>query len=115
MIGSKLVQGQGVGSDTVIGRAVVADTADEAVKNMVEDAILVVKTTDKDYLSAIEKASAIVVEQGGLTSHAAVVGIAMGIPVVVAAESATELIENGELITVDSRRGIVYRGETTAI
>ena len=50
MIGSKLVQGQGVGSDTVIGRAVVADTADEAVKNMVEDAILVVKTTDKDYL-----------------------------------------------------------------
>jgi len=82
---------------------------------MVEDAILVVKTTDKDYLSAIEKASAIVVEQGGLTSHAAVVGIAMGIPVVVAAESATELIENGELITVDSRRGIVYRGETTAI
>src|SRR5699024_3171364 len=38
MIGSKLVQGQGVGSDTVIDRAVVADTADEAVKNMVEDA-----------------------------------------------------------------------------
>jgi Phosphohistidine swiveling domain len=39
----------------------------------------------------------------------------MGIPVVVAAESATELIDDGELITVDSRRGIVYRGETTAI
>ena len=115
MIGSKLVQGQGVGSDTVIGRAVVANTANEAVANMTEESILVVKTTDKDYLSAIEKASAIVVEQGGLTSHAAVVGIAMGIPVVVAAESATELIENGELITVDSRRGIVYRGETTAI
>ena len=115
MIGSKLVQGQGVGSDTVIGRAVVANTAKEAVENMNDDSILVVKTTDKDYLPAIEKASAIVVEQGGLTSHAAVVGIAMGIPVVVAAESATDLIENEELITVDSRRGIVYRGETTAI
>lgn len=115
MIGSKLVQGQGVGSDTVIGRAVVADTASEAVNNMSDDSILVVKTTDKDYLPAIEKASAIVVEQGGLTSHAAVVGIAMGIPVVVAAESATNLINHGELITVDSRRGIVYRGETTAI
>lgn len=115
MIGSKLVQGQGVGNDTVIGRAVVADTASEAVAGMVEDSILVVKTTDKDYLPAIENASAIVVEQGGLTSHAAVVGIAMGIPVIVAAESATELIEDGELITVDSRRGIVYRGETTAI
>jgi len=115
MIGSKLVQGQGVGNDTVIGRAVVATTAEEAVANMSDDSILVVKTTDKDYLPAIEKASAIVVEQGGLTSHAAVVGIAMGIPVVVAAQEATDLINNEELITVDSRRGIVYRGETTAI
>jgi pyruvate kinase len=115
MIGSKLLQGQGVGSDTVIGRAVVANTAEDAVEWMQDDSILVVKTTDKDYLPAVEKASAIVVEQGGLTSHAAVVGIAMGIPVVVAAEDATELIKHGELITVDSRRGIVYRGETTAI
>ncbi len=115
LIGSKLVQGQGVGSGTVVGRAVVADNASEAIDNMADGSILVVKTTDKDYLPAIEKASAIVVEQGGLTSHAAVVGIAMGIPVVVAAESATSLVNNGELITVDSRRGIVYRGETVAI
>ena len=115
MIGSKLVQGQGIGSGTVVGRAVVADNATDAIENMTDGAILVVKTTDKDYLPAIEKASAIVVEQGGLTSHAAVVGIAMGIPVVVAAESSTSLVNNGELITVDSRRGIVYRGETVAI
>ncbi len=115
MIGSKLVQGQGVGSETVVGRAVVGKTAEEAVNNMSDDAILVVKTTDKDYLPAIEKAAAIVVEQGGLTSHAAVVGIAMGVPVVVAAEKATELINHGELITVDSRRGMIYRGETTVI
>lgn len=115
MIGTKLVQGQGIGNDTVIGRVVVADTAQQAVNKMLDGSILVVKTTDKDYLPAIEKASAIVVEQGGLTSHAAVVGIAMGIPVVVSAESATDLIEDGELITVDSRRGIIYRGETTAI
>lgn len=115
MIGSKLVQGQGIGSETVIGRAVVGKTAEEAVSNMTDHGILVVKTTDKDYLPAIEKAAAIVVEQGGLTSHAAVVGIAMGIPVVVAAEKATELINHGELITVDSRRGMIYRGETTVI
>lgn len=115
MIGSKLLQGQGIGNDTIIGRALVANTAEEAVENMVEDSILVVKTTDKDYLPAIEKASALVVEQDGLTSHAAVVGIAVGIPVIVAAKDATDLIEDRELITIDSRRGIVYRGETTAI
>lgn len=39
----------------------------------------------------------------------------MGIPVIVSAENATELIEQDELITVDARRGIIYRGATTAI
>ncbi len=115
MIGSKLVNGQGVGSESVIGKAIVATSAEEANKNAVEGGVLVVKSTDKDYLPAIEKSAAVVVEQGGLTSHAAVIGIAMGIPVIVGAEKATELIENNELITVDSRRGIIYRGATAAI
>ena len=115
LVGSKLVSGQGVGSESVIGKAVVANTAEEANEKAVEGCVLVVKTTDKDYMSAIEKASAIVVENGGLTSHAAVIGIAMGIPVIVGAEDATTLVRSGELLTVDSRRGIVYRGATTAI
>jgi pyruvate kinase len=115
LIGSKLTSGQGVGSESVIGKAIVAETADEAIERAIEGGILVVKSTDKDYLPAIEKSAAIVVEQGGLTSHAAVIGIAMGIPVIVSAENATELIEQDELITVDARRGIIYRGATTAI
>lgn len=115
LIGSKLVSGQGVGSESVIGKAVVASSVEEANANAVEGGVLVVKTTDKDYLPAIEKSAAIVVEQGGLTSHAAVIGIAMGIPVIVSAEDATSLIEQDELLTVDARRGIIYRGATTAI
>ncbi|ALS00861.1 pyruvate kinase [Enterococcus silesiacus] len=115
MIGSKLVQGQGIGEASVIAKAVVANTAEEAVANAVEGSILVVKTTDKDYMPAIDKAIALVVEEGGLTSHAAVVAIAKDIPVIVGAADATSLIANDELITVDPRRGIVYRGATTAI
>ncbi|MGM0216950.1 pyruvate kinase [Enterococcus sp. AZ126] len=115
MIGSKLVQGQGIGEASVIAKAVVANTAEEAVANAVEGSILVLKTTDKDYMPAIDKAIALVVEEGGLTSHAAVVAIAKDIPVIVGAADATSLIENDELITVDPRRGIVYRGATTAI
>ncbi|AGY81566.1 pyruvate kinase [Carnobacterium inhibens] len=115
LIGTKLASGQGVGTEAVIGKATVATSAEEANKNAVEGGILVVKTTDKDYLPAIEKSSALVVEQGGLTSHAAVIAIAMSIPVIVNVENATTLIKNDELITVDSRRGIVYRGATTAI
>ncbi|EOL43301.1 pyruvate kinase [Enterococcus caccae] len=115
MIGSKLVQGQGIGEESVIAKAVVANTAEEAVANATEGSILVVKTTDKDYMPAIDKAIALVVEEGGLTSHAAVVAIAKDIPVIVGAADATNLIANDELITVDPRRGIVYRGATTAI
>jgi len=115
LIGSKLVEGQGVGDETVIGKAVVATSAAEANEKAVEGAVLVTKTTDKDYLPAIEKASALIVENGGLTSHAAVVGISMGIPVVVGAANATELIADGEVVTVDSRRGIVYHGASNAL
>lgn len=115
MIGSKLVQGQGVGEEAIIAKAVVAGTAEEAVAKATEGAILVTKTTDKEYMPVIEKASALVVEEGGLTSHAAVVAIAQNIPVIVGAADATSLINNDEVITVDPRRGIVYRGATTAI
>ena len=115
LIGSKLADGQGVGDETVIGKAVIATSAQEAIDNAVEGGVLVTKTTDKDYLPAIEKSSALVVENGGLTSHAAVVGISMGIPVIVGVKDATSVIADGQLITVDSRRGLVYRGASNAL
>ncbi len=115
LIGTKLTSGQGIGDKSVIGKAVVALSAEEAIANATEDCILVLKNSDKDYTPAFEKAAAVIVEAGGLTSHAAVVGIAKGIPVIVGAKDATELIENNELITIDSRRGIIYRGATTTI
>lgn len=115
MIGSKLLEAQGIGEKSIISNAVVANSAEEAIAKAKDGMILVVPTTDKEYMPAIEKAAALVVEDGGLTSHAAVVGIAKDLPVIVGAKDATTTIKDGELITVDSRRGIVYRGETTAI
>lgn len=111
-IGSKLLEGQGIGDTSVVANSVVAKTAEEAVRKAEKGCILVVKTTDKDYMPAIELASALVVEEGGLTSHAAVVGIAKEIPVVVGAENATEIIEDDTLITIDAKRGDIYLGET---
>ena len=115
LIGSKLLEAQGVGEKTVVANAVVAKSAEEAVAKAKDGMVLVVPTTDKEYMPAFEKAAAVIVEEGGLTSHAAVVGIAKDIPVIVGAADATTKIEDGELVTVDPRRGIVYRGETTAI
>jgi pyruvate kinase len=115
LIGSKLVKGQGVGEEAVIGKTVIAHSAQEANDKVKEGDILVTEMTDKDYLPALEKASAVVVENGGLTSHAAVVGIAMGLPVVVGATDATSLISDDETVTVDSRRGVVYKGASRSL
>ncbi|WP_312497795.1 pyruvate kinase [Enterococcus sp.] len=115
LIGSKLLEAQGIGEKSVVANAVIAHSAEEAIAKAKDGMILVVPTTDKEYMPAIEKAAALIVEDGGLTSHAAVVGIAKDLPVIVGAKDATATIKDGELITLDSRRGIVYRGETTAI
>ncbi|USS87399.1 pyruvate kinase [Fructilactobacillus hinvesii] len=110
LIGTKLAQGQGIGDETVIGKAVVAANADEANQKAVDGSVLVVNDTNKDYLPAMKKASAIVVETGGLTSYAAVIGISLDVPVIVAAHNATSTITDGEVVTVDARRGVVYQG-----
>ncbi|QIL46567.1 pyruvate kinase [Vagococcus coleopterorum] len=112
LIGSKLLEGQGVGREAYVGTTVVATSAEEANEKAVEGCVLVVKTTDKDYMPAIEKAGALIVEEGGLTSHAAVVGIATSTPVVVAATNATTTIENNILVTVDPRLGVITSGVT---
>ncbi|MGY3750708.1 pyruvate kinase [Vagococcus acidifermentans] len=113
LIGSKLAAGQGVGSVSICGKAVVATSAAEANAKMEEDGILVVSTTDKDYMPAIEKASAVIVEDGGLTSHAAVIGIATGTPVIVGVDKATKVIKDGMIITANAKHGVIYEGETS--
>ncbi|MCK8606475.1 pyruvate kinase [Apilactobacillus ozensis] len=115
LIGSKLTQGQGIGDKAVIGKAFLASNAADANSKAVDGGVLVAKNTNKDYLPAMKKASAIIVEDGGLTSHAAVVGISMGIPVIVGANKATEKISDGETITVDAQRGIVYHGAANSL
>ncbi|MCD8510806.1 MAG: hypothetical protein LRY73_13690 [Bacillus sp. (in: Bacteria)] len=53
---------------------------------------------------------AIVAEEGGLTSPTAIVGLSKGIPVIVGATGATSMLKDGEEVTVDPLRGLVYRG-----
>lgn len=113
IIGSKLAQGLGVGNGSVVAKSVVAHNAEEANAQVQEGDILVAPTTDRDYMPAIKKASGLITETSGLTSHAAVVGLSLGIPVVVGASKATSKINSGSIITIDARRGAIYQGEIT--
>ncbi|UOY94282.1 pyruvate kinase [Ectobacillus sp. JY-23] len=115
VVGEQLVKGQGLGRKSAKGKAVIAKNADEALSKMTEGDILVATSTDKDMMPAIEKAAALVVEEGGLTSHAAVVGVSIGIPVMVGVQNATSILKDGQEITVDAARGIVYNGHAVVL
>ncbi|WP_026671599.1 pyruvate kinase [Alkalihalobacterium bogoriense] len=115
VIGEVVAKGQGVGLRAATGKVVVATNYQDALNNMVEGAILVTNGTDKDMIPAFEKAAAVITEEGGLTSHAAVVGLNLGIPVIVGVENATSLFKDGEEITVDSTRGDIYRGQARVL
>jgi pyruvate kinase len=109
-IGNILGKGKGIGSNAGYGQIVVAHTAKEALERMVDGGVLVTHSTDADMIPAIEKASALITEEGGLTSHAAIVGINIGIPVIVGVKDATLLLDNGTKVTVDPSRGVIYSG-----
>lgn len=115
VIGEVIAKGQGIGQRTAVGKIVIATSAQEANEKMVEGAILVTHSTDRDMIEAFEKAAAVITEEGGLTSHAAVVGLTLGIPVVVGVENALNLFKDGEEVTVDSARGDIYRGHTSVL
>ena len=72
--------------------------------------ILVTKMTDPDWVPLMKKAAAIVTDEGGMTSHAAIVSRELGIPCVVGTGNATKAITTDIEITVDGGRGVVYEG-----
>lgn len=66
-------------------------------------------------MPAIEKAGGIITVEGGLTSHAAVVGLSVGIPVIVGVDSALELLNDGQDVTIDGSKGDIYNGHASVL
>lgn len=110
IVGDVLLRGTGIGSRPVSGTVFVARNAKEAMI-MPEGSILVVSGTDRDIIQVLRRSSAVIAEEGGLTSHAAIIGLEMNIPVIVGAKGATELLATGDEITMDTQRGLIYRGK----
>ncbi|RTR29625.1 pyruvate kinase [Robertmurraya yapensis] len=115
LVGDVLVKAQGIGRKSSYGKVVVARDAKEALAKVTEGSVLVTIGSDADMVPAIEKSSALITEEGGLTSHAAVVGLSLGIPVIVGAENATSILKDGQEITVDANRGVVYNGHASVL
>lgn len=78
-------------------------------KLMKEGDILVAETTSPDVFMLCKKASAIVADQGGMLSHAAIVSREMGIPCIIQTEVATKILKNGDYVEVDADKGIIRK------
>lgn len=109
-IAEVLARGVGIGREAVTGTTRVVASAAEALHKVQQGDILVTNSTTSEYIPAIQKSGAVITEAGGLTSHAAIVCMEFGIPVVVNVESATKAIPEGVLVTVDGQRGLIYKG-----
>ncbi len=103
---------KGLGASPGIATGIVKIIHDVSELGKIEKGdILVTKMTNPDFVIAMEKSAAIVTDEGGSTSHAAIVSRELGIPCIVATKVATQTLKDGMKVTVDATHGKVYLGE----
>ncbi len=105
-----LVQGLAASSGQAVGRVRVLRSVSEA-ERLEDGEVLVAPMTSPDWVPTMRRASALVTDGGGMTCHAAIVSRELGVPCVVGARTATTVLRDGEMVTVDGAQGVVYEGD----
>ncbi|MFH1261525.1 MAG: phosphoenolpyruvate synthase [Candidatus Micrarchaeota archaeon] len=108
-----LVKGLGAAPGMGMGNVRLIKSSKE-IKELVRGEVLVTEMTTPDFVPAMKKASAIVTNTGGMTSHAAIVSRELGVPCIVGCENATTVLKDGMEVSVDGSHGIVYEGLVSA-
>lgn len=111
VIAKMLTRGMGIGSGKVTGKAIVANSQEELLKDFNDGDIIVTIGMERDMTPYAGRASALVTEEGGLTSSGAIIGLSLGLPTIVGAIDATKEIKTGDIITVDVGTGQVFKGD----
>lgn len=107
-----MIKGVGAARGNVTAEAYVMTNSLHQPEQIPPGVILVAKAITPEWLPYLHQITGMLTEQGGLTSHAAILARELGIPAVVSATSVTELIQSGERLAVDGDRGEVYRLST---
>lgn len=110
--GKQLLQGLSVGDAIATGRVCKLSSPKE-IDKFEDGGILVTAMTDPDWVPIMKKASGIVTDHGGRTSHAAIVSRELGLPAVVGTSNATQRLKDGQMITVscaEGANGFIYEG-----
>lgn len=107
---SAMLEGLGASPGIASGEAKLVSDASELGKVKEGDVLVAVMTTP-DMVPAMQRASAIVTDEGGMTCHAAIVSRELGCPAIVGTRKATSLLADGMMITVDGEKGLVFEGK----
>ena len=108
--GNVLLSGLAASPGISSGVVKVVKTMDD-LKKVEKGDILVTEMTNPDMVMTMQKASGIITDEGGITSHASIVSREMGIPAVVGTGNATEKLKDGDIVTVDGYSGRVIEGK----
>jgi pyruvate, water dikinase len=103
------IRGLGAAGGRVVATALVIKNSQQKPEQLPKGVILIVPTITPDWLPLLQQVAGIITEQGGLTSHAAILARELRITAVVNATSATTLIQTGERLLLDGDRGEIYR------
>lgn len=114
-VGSILAKGLGIGKFGVAGKICTGVTPDDFEGKFEKGDVLVAPMTSKELMPFVQEATGIIVEEGGLTSHAAIVALNLGIPAIVGVDNVMDLLEDGVTVTVDPMTGIVYKGKAKVL
>lgn len=101
-------RGLSASTGRAIGKVRIVKSATE-VNKVKQGDILVAVMTRPDYVVAMKKAAAIVTNEGGITSHAAIVSRELGIPCIIGTKIATEVLKDGDLVEVNANHGWVRK------
>lgn len=93
-------------------RVVQPGEIDSALHDFAEGSVLVCPVTTPQYVSLMRRAAAIVTDQGGILSHAAIVARELHKPCIVGTGNATQVLETGQSVVVNGDTGLVFAAET---
>ncbi|GET38856.1 putative PEP-binding protein [Microseira wollei] len=106
------IRGLGASSGRAMGKALLLAGKIDHPEQLPPGRILLAPSITPDWLPLLQRAAGVVAEQGGMTSHIAIIARELGIPAVVGVRGATKMIKTGDFVMVDGDRGEIYRLES---
>ncbi|UMZ74493.1 pyruvate kinase [Natranaerofaba carboxydovora] len=113
-VGQIKTSGTGIGKKPSTGRINIIDS-EEKINRISGGDIIVVDRTTRNIVPKLSNVEGIIAVEDGLTCKTAIIGIELNIPVVVGVKKAFEALEEGEVVTIDPFRGLVYEGEAVIL